>query len=330
MEGDYGREVGDEVLDSNNPTNRAVNSAMDKAVDKAVDKVMDKRFGDKGKNPLDKGNKGSIFGGGKNNPNKVADAADKARKRGAGAAKGAEAAGNAAKGMASGSGGISDAAVDKAVDALTGPREDDSKTGGEAINNMADGAKKAAKAAVAVGRLAASGGTDAAAWVDALKIIGKLVVKILFIILGVIFGLIFLIIFALKELLGNVISDAITFISEGFQNIANSLNPTVIDNFTMEDQYEILANAFGDEVLLAYKQMLDSVDKEIDKYNKNNNLTTNGDYNSWRLGLEYSKANGLISYNHIVERTDEIKISERYFCVKKSGLVSGFINAAFD
>lgn len=313
MEGEYGQDIGNELNNSSKKISNAVDSVIDKAVDKAVDKAMDKHkdlFSGK-KNSL--GNKDGININ-KNNPNKVAEAADAARKRGIGAAKAADVAKNAvSKAGQSIANGAANGAIDRAVDAMAGPRADDSQTGGAVMNEITDGtrkiAKDAAKVAAAAGKLVATGGTDPAAWADILKIIGKIIAKILLFIVAIIAGLIFIIIFLFKELIGNVISDAITFISEGFQNIANALNPTVIEEFTMEKQYEILALAFQDEVMYAYDQLLEEVEGEIDKYNKN--LIEGADYNSWRQGLEYSKAHNIIDYNHIVERTDEVILDEK-------------------
>lgn len=322
MEGEYGQEVGNELLDTSQPAIQAANAAVDKAVDKAMDNVMNskskagsspnandggkegpKKTADKPKAEKGGGNKDAdknpLAAGktNKNNPNKVAEAADQIRKKGANAAKNAgEAAKNAAQGA---QGDLKGMAIDKALDAVTGPKMDSSKTGGELINQTDKMAKEAIKVGTEVARAAAG---DPTAYVS----LAKRIVKLILIVLGVILGLVFMIIFALKELLGNVISDAITFISEGFQRIANNLNPTVIEEFTMEDQYEILATAFGTEVMYAYEQLLEEVDDEIEKYNRNLNLSDNADYNSWRLGLEYSKANSIIDYNHIIERTDDV------------------------
>lgn len=91
-------------------------------------------------------------------------------------------------------------------------------------------------------------------------------------------------------LMANIISAAWNKLTESFEALENELFGTAYDNFTMEDQYEILALAFSNEVLYAYESLLEDVENEIAAYQ------SDPTYNEWNQVMEYSKSIGKIDY----------------------------------
>ena len=184
----------------------------------------------------------------------------------------------------------------KVADSIKGTgRIDNGRASGDVVDGVTEAAvnagKTTVKASIAAARIAASGGTDVGAWVDLLHSgILKWVLFFLSLPLIIIFFLIFV--------MGGMISEALTKLSEAFTAVSEALNPTAYDDFSMEDQYQILADAFGDEVFRAYELMLEDVDKEIDKYA--NDIT----YNEWDKILKWNKQQGQIDYSLIYSSSD--------------------------
>jgi len=198
-------------------------------------------------------------------------------------------------GKAAVNGNIGDTVKNMAGAAVSGgglPKADESETSGEISNKMEDAGKKAVQVAIDAAR-AASGDPAAIARLIALAIkIGLLIV------FGLIAFLFFLII-VLILLVGNAITNVLTNITEAFNVIANKLNPTAIENFSMDDQYKILATAFSEAVMEAYGQLQESVLEEI------NNYDINPAYNEWSEILEYNRSVSKINYNSIVVRESD-------------------------
>lgn len=192
--------------------------------------------------------------------------------------------------------GLAGAGADKIGNAIknTGAVNNGNASGDvvDGVTNAAvDAAQTAVKAGVAAARIAASGGTDVGAWVDLLKS-GILKYVLFFALLPI--GLIVILLFCM----GGMIAGAFSKVSEAFTAVSEALNPTAYESFSMEDQYRILAEAFGDEVFRAYELMLEDVDKEIDKYA--NDIT----YNEWDKILKWNKQQGQIDYSLIYSSSD--------------------------
>lgn len=171
---------------------------------------------------------------------------------------------------------------------------DKSKAGGDIAQNVENTVKDAAQGAVDTGvgaaRIAASAGTDIGGWIQAIKGVLKL--------LGIILGIPIFLIVIISVIMPNMISAAIAKFTEAFSQMADDLIGTAYESFTMEDQYEILANAFGDEVFRAYELLLEDVEAEIDNY------AAQPTYNEWAQLLKYNKDIGRIDYETVNSSTD--------------------------
>lgn len=315
-EGYMGEENYNEIEDTVQKTENLASPLADKAIDKTANKLAD-HFGNKsdGNSSLniDKkpDNAKNLLKDAKQNNKDARSELGKGIKSGInGDKQGAKdhlknaavnkgkAIGNTAKAGAEGlkSGNIAAGMGDKAADAIKNAgRIDNGRASGDVVDGVTDAAvdagKTAVKAGAAAARIAASGGTDVGAWVDLLKS-GILKYVLIFAMLPII--VIFVLIFAM----GGMIGEALTKLSEAFTAISEALNPTEYDSFSMEDQYEILAEAFGDEVFRAYELMLEDVDKEIDTYA--NDIT----YNEWQKILDWNKEQGQIDYTLIYSSSD--------------------------
>lgn len=315
-EGYMGEESYNEIEDNAKKAKQAASPLADKAIDKTADKLADhfkNKSGDKA--PLNIDNKkpentNYLNEAKKNNKNSLSELGKgvqsglKGNKEGAkdqlknSAINKGKAVGNTAKAGAGAlkNGNIAAGIGDKAADAIknTG-RVNNGRASGDVVDGVTDAAvdagKTAVKAGVATAKLVASGGTDVKAWVDLLKS-GILKWVLFFAALPLL--VIFILIFAM----GGMIAEALTKLSEAFTAVSEALNPTAYDSFSMEDQYEILAYAFGDEVFRAYELMLEDVDKQIDTY------ASNATYNEWDKILKWNKEKGQIDYSLIYSSSD--------------------------
>lgn len=311
-EGSMGEENYNEIEDTVKKAEQMASPLADKAIDKVANNLAD-HFNDKAKgdssfnidntnnhlNEVKNSNKNSLseLGKGVNSGLNGDKEGVKNHLKNAAINKG-KAFGNTAKAGTDAlkGGNIAAGFGDKAADALknTG-RINNGRTSGDVVDGVTDAAvdagKTAVKAGVATARIAASGGTDVGAWVDLLKS-GILKWVLFFLALPII------VIFILIFVMGGMISEALTKLSEAFTAISEALNPTAYDNFTMEDQYEILAMAFGDEVFRAYELMLEDVDKEIQKYEDD------ATYNEWDKILKWNVLQGQIDYSRIYYAAD--------------------------
>lgn len=316
-EGQMGQETYNDMEQSAKQIENAVSPVVDKAIDKTAEKLAN-HFAEKNpqKNSPENNNnkKDNNFSsdnkkGPKENQNKDNTPLNKGKKGLAGdakapkdnkngikgkntlAEKGKDAAGKAkdgAKGLDTKN--IASGIGDKAGDMIknTG-RVNNGEASGEvvdgAVDAAADATKTAVKAGAAIAKIAASGGTDIKAWVELLKsgILKYIGIAILCLLSPIIVIII---------LIGNIISSVISKITEAFTFA------TVYDSFTMEDQYELLAISFGDEVFRAYESMLEDVNTEIDAY------AADSTYNEWEQILIYNKINGRIDYTKIYNTYD--------------------------
>lgn len=230
--------------------------------------------------------------------NKVADgaskAADGASKAADGASKAADAASGAADAASGGIGLLNRLNPGKAIQNAGGPG--DGEMGGDVVNNVQKEVGKAVENTVALAvdaaRLVATGGTDVGAWVDVIK---RLLVPLL-VLISIPLILIAILIFCM----GGVIMEALTKMSEAFTAVSEMINPTQYENFSMEDQYEILAEAFGDEVYRAYEKMLEDIENEIDNYQKDST------YNEWKNILDWNLLQHQINYSMLYSYYDQI------------------------
>lgn len=178
---------------------------------------------------------------------------------------------------------------------VSGPQMDESKSAGEIINETEKGFKKAMELVKDTAKAAATGDPVAIAKV------ATALIKAALIVLVIVLAFFALIVSSVIHLMGNVLSSALTHISEAFDVVANKLNPTEIESFTMEDQYAMLAVAFGESVMSAYKELEEEVLQEIDNYD------ADPAYNEWTDILDYNKSISKIEYDSIVERENETK-----------------------
>jgi len=191
---------------------------------------------------------------------------------------------------AGGAGNLAGGAVDAIGNAAKNAgRMNNNNASGQVVNGMTDAAvdatKTAVKAGIAAARIAASGGADIGAWIQLLK---SGIVK--YIVIGALL-ILALPIIVLVVLPGALLAMAWAKICEAFTALCESLNPTVYESFSMEDQYEILAKAFGDEVLRAYGDMKDTVHAEID-------AQVTGVENEWLTIINNNKAK-LSGFDHL-------------------------------
>lgn len=297
-EGENSREIVDGMENAGKRANNIIDAGLNKAlsnnaafndlVDKSADKLKENAINNKEKKDALK----NRLMGGKNKSGGAKKAAEAAK----GATENVGKAANTAKGIATGGGNPTGMITDKAINAAGGPQMDESKSSGEMVNKMDNAVKEGVKTAALAARAAA--GDGAAATELALKL-GKTALKIILIVLTVIVGFFFFLIASIIILMGNIISSAITHISEAFDVVSQALNPTAIESFTMEDQYGMLAVAFGTSVMDAYKRMEDEVINEINQYD------VNPVYNEWSDILAYNKSKGKITYDTIVRRSSE-------------------------
>lgn len=219
----------------------------------------------------------------------------------ANAANKADKAGNAAASAAAG------AAVSAASGAVSGFNPGDmiknagGPSNGEASGDVAQAAQKMIGDAIAVAvdaaKLVASGGTDIGAWIDVIK---RLLPLLLFLL-----SLPLVLIFMLTFCMGMMIMEGLGKFSETFTAISEQINPTKYEEFSMEAQYKILSEAFGDEVYRAYELMLEDVNKEIEDYHEQ--VT----YNEWQRILDWNKAQKQIDYSLIHSYDDQVEDLEQ-------------------
>lgn len=312
-EGHMGEENYNEMEESMKKAENVASPIADKAIDKAAEKIAGK-FGEPTNNvntpePKENKSKDLLKQAHEDNKNSIKElgagikSGVQGDKEGAvnhlknSAKNKASSIGNTAKAATSGAGkNIAAGMGDKVGDAIknTG-RVDGSEASGDVVNNVTDAAvdtaKTAVKAGVAAAKIAASGGTDVKAWVDLLK--SGILKWVLF------FALLPLIaIFVLIFCMGGMIAEAFAKLSEAFTAITEKINPTEYESFSMEDQYEVLSEAFGDEVYRAYEKMLEDVDDEIASY------ANSETYNEWSKVLKYNKSKGQIDYSSVYTSSD--------------------------
>lgn len=318
-EGQYGNEIQNDLEQTKQKAENMAQPVMNKAADKAAEKIAN-HFSDK-KGPatnfgpndtytaknaakdylnntknsyknVGKGINNLVHGQGKEAMNNFKDGA-KNRMAAYAAPFGIGSKPGSGKPSAS---GLAEAGVDKIGNAIknTGAVNNGNASGDvvDGVTNAAvDAGKTAVKAGIAAARIAASGGADVGAWVDLLKS-GILKYVLFFSLLPI--GIIIILLFCM----GGMIASAFSKVSEAFTAVSEALNPTAYDSFSMEDQYEILAYAFGDEVFRAYELMLEDVDKQIDTY------ANDATYNEWDKILKWNKSQGQIDYSLIYSSSD--------------------------
>ncbi len=230
--------------------------------------------------------------------NALKDLAEKGKDGIKNVAEGAKNAADGIKSAAEGmSGGITGTAIDKAVDGLAGSGVSESSenaTSAEAVNEIANKGKEVVKdvAKIAAGLATGDVSTLASGALGLLKKVAIIIAAFIMVPIALVMALI-LIIIVIFESVGGLIANAITNFTESINELAGEIPEYFKKDteFTMEQQYELIAKAFGDGVQQAYEEMMAEIKDEIDSY-ENGEKAGYENINEWDEIINYNKQIG--------------------------------------